>query len=202
MSTPPPYGQQQGYGQGGHVPPPPAPDSPQPQTPAQPPAQAGYGAQPQQQPRSQQPGQQQPGASAYPGQHAPAQHPGQQGHPQQAGHGTPGAHPGRRRGRTTTVVVTALVTAAVSVTATLLATGALTGPSVLERDALQDGVTGILTDEFALSDVDDVTCPDGVEAVAGAEFECSFSSGGEDLSVPVEVLNDAGQYRVGGPLDE
>lgn len=114
----------------------------------------------------------------------------------------PPAQPPARRGRTTTVVVTALVTAAVSVGATLLATGMFTGAPLFEQDALEDGVSTVLSDDFELTDVDDVACPATIVARGGEQFECTFTSGGKELSVPVEVLNDEGQYRVGGPLAE
>ena len=57
----------------------------------------------------------------------------------------------------------------------------------------------MLTTDFDLTDADHVSCPGEIEATEGTEFECTFTSGGEDLSIPVTVLNDEGQYRVGGP---
>lgn len=137
----------------------------------------------------------------------------QGGHPQQAfqqqGFQQPGAPSGypapprargaRKSGKAPTIVVTALITGIVSVTATLLATGTLTAPPTFDEDALTEGVAEVLSTSFDLTDVEDVSCPSAVKVVEGAEFECTFTSGGEDLSIPVTVLNDEGQYRVGGP---
>lgn len=202
MSTPTPYGKVPDaptpqVPQPPVLPPPPAPQAPAPQPAAapRPPAQAdGYGQSaqaPQSQLQNSQPVPHNQQQSPY------LQHP--QGGPASPAPSTPRA---ARRGRTTTIVVTALVTAAVSVAATLLATGALTAPPLFEQDALESGVQDVLTDDFELTDVDDVECPADVVAQGGEQLECTFTSGGEKLSVPVEVLNDDGQYRVGGPLSE
>lgn len=191
MSTPPPYGQ--------------APDAPRPGVPQPPAPPAAAQHQPQ---------------PAYGGGYGQAQqgqgpqgqaqqgHPGQQGQfsqqPQQQAYDAPTAAAPRAKksGRAGTVVVTALVTAVVSVLATLFATGAFTAPPVFEQEALESGVSDVLSGDFELSDVKGVSCPAEVVAERGEQFECTFSSGGEDLSVPVEVLNDEGQYRVGGPLTD
>jgi len=98
-------------------------------------------------------------------------------------------------------VLTALVTAVVSVAATLAATGAFTPTPTLDAGVVSQDVAKILSTSFGLSDVDAVTCPGAVEAREGVEFECTFVSGGSPASVPVLVLNDSGQYRVGGPTD-
>ena len=100
------------------------------------------------------------------------------------------------------VSITALATALVAVGATLALTGAFTPTPTFDEVALEDGVRGVLQDDFGLSDVGSVSCPANLEVVAGTEFECSFRSGGQDVSIPIEVLNDAGQYRVGGPESE
>lgn len=92
------------------------------------------------------------------------------------------------------------MTVAVSVPATLAATGTFTAAPLFAEGALDSGVREVLTDDFELTDVAAVECPDEISAQAGERFECTFTSGGEALSVPVEVLNDQGQYRVGGPL--
>lgn len=128
---------------------------------------------------------------------------GQPGHPQPhypQPSPASSAQPARRSGKAPTVIVTALLTAVVSVTATLLATGAFTAAPTFEDAALAEGVAEVLTTNFDLTDVADISCPVGVTVTAGTEFECTFTSGGEDRSVPVTVLNDEGQYRVGGPV--
>ncbi|MEP7762777.1 DUF4333 domain-containing protein [Sanguibacter sp. 25GB23B1] len=188
MSTPAPYGQVPDS-PGSQVPQPPVlPPPPAPQAPAPSPTvpTGSYGQTPQHQ------------------DHGPYQQQAQ--YPQQAPYLQGGPAPTTprttSRGRMTTIVVTALVTAALSVTATLLATGAFTAAPLFEQEALESGVRDVLTDDFELTDVDDVECPADVVAQGGEQLECTFTSGGEDLSVPVEVLNDDGQYRVGGPLTE
>ncbi|MBI9115703.1 DUF4333 domain-containing protein [Sanguibacter suaedae] len=144
-----------------------------------------------------------PPAPAVGGYGAPSQ-PTAYGVPVQPGvYGGPGAAAppvprGPRPRRARTVLVTAAATATVSVLATLLATGTLTGPAPFDRDALQAGVAEVLTEELGVTDATRVECPEDRVARKGDEFECTFRSGGADLSVPVVVLNDAGQYRVGG----
>ncbi|SDB90696.1 protein of unknown function [Sanguibacter gelidistatuariae] len=153
----------------------------------------------------QQPGQQFPQgypAASWPNQGQPAapQHYGapQQTGFQQSGYAAPPSRP-RKTGKAPTVIVTALITGVVAVTATLLATGTLTGPATFDDAAVAEGVAEVLSTNFDLTDVEDVWCPAGIEATEGTEFECTFTSGGEDLSIPITVLNDEGQYRVGGP---
>lgn len=100
---------------------------------------------------------------------------------------------------TLVVAVTALATVLVAVPATLALDGAFTPTPRFDQRALEDGVRGVLNDDFALTDVRAVDCPPNIEVKPGLEFECAFTSAGAQVTVPVEVLNDAGQYRVGGP---
>ena len=182
MSTPPLYGQVP------EAPRPGVPQPPVPPVPSVPSVPSAAQAQPQ---------------PAYPGAYGQPQ-PSQQQQQQQQAYGAPApsAPRAKKSGKAMTIVVTALVTAAVSVLATLLATGTLTAAPLFEREALESGVSDILSDDFELTDVKDVSCPAEAVAERGEKFECTFTSGGEKLSVPVEVLNDDGQYRVGGPLTE
>lgn len=91
------------------------------------------------------------------------------------------------------------MTALVTVPATLALTGAFTPTPQFDETALEDGVREVLNDDFALTDVRVVDCPAEVEVTPGLEFECVFRSGGGEVSIPVEVLTEDGQYRVGGP---
>ena len=93
------------------------------------------------------------------------------------------------------------MTAVVSVGATLAATGALDPTPTFDASVVSQDVAKILSTRFGLSDVAAVTCPGSVDVREGVEFECTFVSGGAPASVPVLVLNDSGQYRVGGPVD-
>ena len=196
MSTPPLYGQVPEAPRPG-VPQPPVPQAP----PVVPPAPAQAFAPAPAQPRPQPQPQPQP-QPAHPGAYGQPQPSPQQQQQQPYGAPAPVASRAKKSGKATTIVVTALVTATVSVLATLLATGTLTAAPLFEREALESGVSDILSDDFELTDVKSVSCPAEAVAERGEKFECTFTSGGEDLSVPVEVLNDDGQYRVGGPLSE
>lgn len=98
-------------------------------------------------------------------------------------------------------MLTAVLTAVVSVGATLAATGAFEQTRTFDASIVSQDVAKILSTRFGLSDVDAVTCPGSVDVREGVEFECTFVSGGAPASVPVLVLNDSGQYRVGGPVD-
>lgn len=101
-----------------------------------------------------------------------------------------------------TVLATALVTAVATAVTTLALTGEFDPTPMFDQDALEDGVRTVLVEAFVLTDAAQVTCPREVRVVEGTQFECAFTSGGQRLSVPVEVLNDRGQYRVGGPERE
>ena len=94
-----------------------------------------------------------------------------------------------------------LAGALVSVALTLLVTGVIGGPPAFDEEALERDVTSVVQNDFDVADFRRVDCPSGLTAEPGLEFECTFTSGGVELSVPVEVLNDAGQYRVGGPTE-
>lgn len=75
--------------------------------------------------------------------------------------------------------------------------------STFDRPALERGVRRILIDVapdgFGLAEVEDVTCPDDIEVVAGTDFTCTLTVNGQDRTVRITVLDDSGRYEVGFP---
>jgi len=70
---------------------------------------------------------------------------------------------------------------------------------VFDAAAVQAGVAGILTDDYATDGVADVRCPQNVQVAAGATFTCDATIDGDPVSVPVTVTDDRGGYQVGRP---
>lgn len=70
---------------------------------------------------------------------------------------------------------------------------------LFDQAGLEDGVHRTLVDDYKLADVGTVTCPPDQEIVPGARFTCTASIAGEDRTITITVLNDAGQYRVDQP---
>ncbi|RWZ59233.1 DUF4333 domain-containing protein [Labedella populi] len=153
----------------------------------------------------------QPGQPGQPGQGHPVQYaagPGQQHaaspgfgpysqHGGAAGAGSPGDAPRtRRRFSWGAASLGLLAGAAVGALITLAVTGQFVRP-VFTGASVEDGVQGVLEDEFGLPDVDDVSCPEEPSAAAGAEFACAFTTGDREFSVQVRVLDSGGQYLVG-----
>lgn len=70
---------------------------------------------------------------------------------------------------------------------------------VFDRTAVQNGVRGVLTTSYALTDVSTVTCPADQPVEPGASFDCVATVGGQPKTVHVQVLTVAGDYSVGMP---
>jgi hypothetical protein len=152
-----------------------------------------------------------PGQNGAPGQGYPVQYaagPGQQ-HSATPGFGPYGQQPGsatspgsptdtskKRRFSWGAAAVGLLAGAAVGALITLAVTGQFVRP-VFTGASVEDGVQGVLEDEFGLPDVGDVSCPEEPSAAAGAEFACAFTTGDREFSVQVRVLDSGGQYLVG-----
>jgi hypothetical protein len=64
-----------------------------------------------------------------------------------------------------------------------------------DQQALQSGVTQILTQDYGLG-ATGVSCPEGQKVEAGSTFTCSANVDGENVEVPVTVLDDQGTYQV------
>jgi hypothetical protein len=149
---------------------------------------------------------QQPSPQGYPVQYAAG--PGQQ-HAATPGFGPYGQQPGsatagspgdapttKRRFSWGAASLGLLAGAAVGVLVTLAVTDQFVRP-VFTGASVEDGVQGVLEDEFGLPDVRDVSCPEEPSAAAGAEFACAFTTGDREFSVQVRVLDSGGQYLVG-----
>ncbi len=65
----------------------------------------------------------------------------------------------------------------------------------LDKNALQNGVTQILTQNYGLQ-VGAVECPDDVAVEADTEFACQALIDGEPVTVPGKVTSDEGNYQV------
>lgn len=72
-------------------------------------------------------------------------------------------------------------------------------PKNLSGSAAADGVTRVLTDDYGLSDVSDVSCPDGERVEQGASFTCSLQLSGQAQQVTVTFVDDDGTYEVSRP---
>lgn len=71
---------------------------------------------------------------------------------------------------------------------------------VFRSDAVKRGVTQILKEEYKISDVGEVTCPDGQFAEPQAFFFCTVEVGGKVKSVKIVVKTVDGEYEVGQPV--
>jgi len=65
-----------------------------------------------------------------------------------------------------------------------------------DQQALQSGVTQVLSRDYGL-EVTALSCPEGQEVTAGASFTCAATVDGENVTVPITVLDDQGTYQVG-----
>ena len=173
-----PAAQQAQYGQQSQ----PAPYG-QPGQPAQygQPVQYGQPGQPGQYP---QPGQAQPGQAPYPG--APF-----------------GPPPGASKGSGTGLKVIVGVLGAIVLIGGLLAFTAFVAPGwapkKLSQQGAQDGVTQILTKNYQVTKVSNVSCPDGERVKKGESFECRVTVEGRQQKVTVTFVDNKGGFEVGPP---
>ena len=70
---------------------------------------------------------------------------------------------------------------------------------VFDGNALQTGVTKILTEDYGLANVSGVNCAQNIKVTQGATFTCSANVDGKPVTVPVRVTSSAGDYEVGRP---
>jgi GNAT superfamily N-acetyltransferase len=68
---------------------------------------------------------------------------------------------------------------------------------VFDGNALQTGVTKILTEDYGLANVSGVNCGQNIKVTQGASFTCSANVDGKPVTVPVRVTSSAGDYEVG-----
>jgi hypothetical protein len=206
------WGQQPQYGQqpGGAYP----PSGPQQQPYGQPPQypqQPHYPQQPQdpQQPQwgqqpptyGQQPGYplQQPPDGAYPPSW-PQQQP-MYGQPGQFNYGQPPGAPTEKKsqkGLRTGIGAALVVIAAVAVLGFVTPGFFLT--KVFDNQAMQTDVSKILTQNYQIPGVGNVSCPAQQAVTDGNAFDCTVTVAGTPKRVPIKVLGADGRYEVGAPV--
>lgn len=188
------------------------------------PGQYGQGQPPYGQPYGQQqyaqPGQQQyPGQQPYPGYGQQYGQPGQQyGQPGQQQYGGPASQPFQspyQQQQSTypatpapakkkssalpwILLVIGLLVIAGGVVAALVLTGAL-GKKTFDNNAVQRGVETILTRDYGIEKVSNVSCPAGQEVKSGKTFDCSVSVDNQQRTVTITVKTDSGDYEVSQP---
>jgi hypothetical protein len=69
---------------------------------------------------------------------------------------------------------------------------------VLDSSAVQDGVKGILQNDYKLN-VSSVSCPADEAVTKGNSFTCTATIDGQQKSVQITVQDDAGHYEVAQP---
>lgn len=109
------------------------------------------------------------------------------------------ARPDRQRGLVITMLVLVVVILALVVGLLAFAVGPrFARTNVLDRSAVEQGVAGIVTQDWRRK-VDAVRCPPDQPARAGTSFSCSATIDGRPQQVPVDVLDERGLYQVGQP---
>ncbi|HIY66650.1 MAG TPA: DUF4333 domain-containing protein [Candidatus Agrococcus pullicola] len=69
----------------------------------------------------------------------------------------------------------------------------------MSSSAIASEVERVLTDDYGLAEVQDVSCPDEIRPEQGTTFQCTFNWDGTEQSVPVTVGSSDGQLLVGTP---
>ena len=64
---------------------------------------------------------------------------------------------------------------------------------------VQNGVVGVLKDDYKISDVGSATCPAEQEVKPNTSFDCTVKVGGKDKKVKITVKTEDGEYEVGQP---
>lgn len=73
---------------------------------------------------------------------------------------------------------------------------------VMDDGKVEDGVAEVLQDPedgFGIASVSSVDCPTDQEIIVKATFNCTASIDGEERQIPVDVLNEDGDFRVNQP---
>ncbi|HEY3711865.1 MAG TPA: DUF4333 domain-containing protein [Amycolatopsis sp.] len=80
-------------------------------------------------------------------------------------------------------------------------TGASSAPPVrvFDAKAMNAGVAKVLTENYGLHHLGEVTCPDRQAVADGNQFQCTVDVAGERKRVPITVTGTSGQYRVDAP---
>ncbi|SDP66927.1 protein of unknown function [Lentzea jiangxiensis] len=78
---------------------------------------------------------------------------------------------------------------------------ALEGRKVFVPAAVERGIVRILTEEYKISGVGPVTCPEGQEVAPDNSFFCTVRVDGKQKFVKVVVKSSEGEYEVGQPSE-
>jgi hypothetical protein len=70
---------------------------------------------------------------------------------------------------------------------------------VFDQAAMQDGVKSVLTDQYKISGVGAVSCPDGAAVEPGTSFVCTAQIGSESKQITITVKTADGDYEVSQP---
>jgi hypothetical protein len=70
---------------------------------------------------------------------------------------------------------------------------------LFDAKAMSAGVAKILTENYGLHGLGEVTCPDRQPVADGNRFECTVDVAGSRKHVPITVTGTGGQYRVDAP---
>lgn len=122
----------------------------------------------------------------------------QQYGPQQYGqHPAPQPEPKRKRSRAVPWLVLALPVMLVIgvVSGYLLATNY----NSFDNRAVEDSVAQVLRNDYGLSDLQSVDCPNWIKVEQGQSFQCEFEYAGGTQTVTVTQGSQSGQLVVGGP---
>ena len=130
-----------------------------------------------------------------PGQYMPPGHPQQPYDPQQ------GSAPKKSRTGLWIGIIAAVVVLAVAAILLFWKPGFLT-TKVFDSGQMESAVETMLTDEYNIDDVGDVSCPSGEEITEGNEFSCTAQIDGQEQEVPITVNDSAGSYTVGTPQEQ
>ena len=68
---------------------------------------------------------------------------------------------------------------------------------VFDEIAVQDSVRKILTEDYKIAGIKDVTCPAKQEVKEGSTFDCAVAVGNDVKKVAITVTSGEGDYTVG-----
>lgn len=70
---------------------------------------------------------------------------------------------------------------------------------VFDHKAMATSVRRVLSDDYDIADVGEVTCPAGENVTEGNTFRCTTSIDGDEQQVEITVRGDDGEYVVSHP---
>jgi hypothetical protein len=87
----------------------------------------------------------------------------------------------------------------VTVIPTVTVTPAPRTRRVFDAQAVEHGVSLILREDYKISGVETVECPEDQPVVVGTSFECAVRLDGDDTEVTITVKSGNGEYEIGQP---